>query len=92
MTQFAIQARDIVRTFRDGEVRALDGVSLNVPEGQVFGLLGPNGSGKTTMVRILSTILAPDSGSAIVDGKDVVKDADGVRRSIGLAGHSARCW
>lgn len=89
MTQFAIQARDIVRTFRDGEVRALDGVSLNVPEGQVFGLLGPNGSGKTTMVRILSTILAPDAGSAIVDGKDVVKDADGVRRSIGLAGQYA---
>ena len=51
--------------------------------------LGPNGSGKTTMVRILSTILAPDAGSAIVDGKDVVKDADGVRRSIGLAGQYA---
>ena len=86
MTQFAIQARDIVRTFRNGEVRALDGVSLNVPVGQVFGLLGPNGSGKTTMVRILATILSPDSGSATVDGKDVVKQADAVRRSIGLAG------
>ncbi|MCX6509028.1 MAG: ATP-binding cassette domain-containing protein [Actinobacteria bacterium] len=89
MTQFAIQARDIVRTFRNGEVRALDGVSLNVPVGQVFGLLGPNGSGKTTMVRILATILAPDAGSATVDGKDVVKQADAVRRSIGLAGQYA---
>ncbi len=89
MTQFAIQARDIVRTFRNGEVRALDGVSLNVPVGQVFGLLGPNGSGKTTMVRILATTLAPDSGSATVDGKDVVKQADAVRRSIGLAGQYA---
>lgn len=89
MTQFAIQARDIVRTFRNGEVRALDGVSLNVPVGQVFGLLGPNGSGKTTMVRILATILSPDSGSATVDGKDVVKQADAVRRSIGLAGQYA---
>jgi ABC-2 type transport system ATP-binding protein len=89
MTQFAIQAREIVRTFRNGEVRALDGVSLNVPVGQVFGLLGPNGSGKTTMVRILATILSPDSGSATVDGKDVVKQADAVRRSIGLAGQYA---
>ena len=89
MTQFAIQARDIVRTFRDGGVKALDGVSLNVPTGEVFGLLGPNGSGKTTMVRILSTILAPDSGSATVDGKDVVTQADAVRRSIGLAGQYA---
>ena len=89
MTEFAIQARDIVRTFRDGEVRALNGVSLNVPEGQVFGLLGPNGSGKTTMVRILSTILAPDSGSAIVAGHDVVANPDSVRRAIGLAGQYA---
>ncbi|NBV25805.1 MAG: ATP-binding cassette domain-containing protein [Actinobacteria bacterium] len=89
MTQFAIQAHDIVRTFRNGDVRALDGVSLNVPVGQVFGLLGPNGSGKTTMVRILATILSPDSGSATVDGKDVVKQADAVRRSIGLAGQYA---
>jgi len=89
MTEFAIQARNIVRTFRDGEVRALDGVSLNVPEGQVFGLLGPNGSGKTTMVRILSTILAPDAGSATVAGHDVVANADAVRRSIGLAGQYA---
>ena len=89
MTQFAIEARNIVKTFRDGEVRALDGVSLNVPEGQVFGLLGPNGSGKTTMVRILSTILAPDSGEAVVAGHDVTSQADAVRRSIGLAGQYA---
>ncbi|MBU6233378.1 MAG: ATP-binding cassette domain-containing protein [Acidobacteria bacterium] len=89
MTQFAIEARNIVKTFRDGEVRALDGVSLNVPVGQVFGLLGPNGSGKTTMVRILSTILAADSGEAVVAGHDVTAAADAVRRSIGLAGQYA---
>ena len=89
MSDFAVEARSIVRTFKDGTVRALDDVSLHVARGEVFGLLGPNGSGKTTMVRILSTILAPDSGSAIVNGFDVVRQADAVRRSIGLAGQYA---
>ena len=89
MTDFAVEARSIVRTFKDGTVRALDGVSLRVPRGEVFGLLGPNGSGKTTMVRILSTILAPDSGTATVNGFDVVHEARDVRRSIGLAGQYA---
>ncbi len=89
MSDYAVQVRDIVKTFRKGSVRALDGVSLDVPRGQVFGLLGPNGSGKTTMVRILSTVLAPDSGSATVGGFDVVKQADAVRRTIGLAGQFA---
>jgi ABC-2 type transport system ATP-binding protein len=54
VTESAVVCDNVVRTFREGEVRALDGVSLNVPTGQVFGLLGPNGSGKTTMIRILS--------------------------------------
>jgi ABC-2 type transport system ATP-binding protein len=89
MTKFAVEAHDIVRNFKDGEVQALKGVTLEVPKGQVFGLLGPNGSGKTTMVRILSTILAPTSGHATVNGFDVVKQADEVRRSIGLAGQYA---
>ena len=68
MSEFSVEATDIVRTFNNGEFRALDGVSLQVPTGQVFGLLGPNGSGKTTMVRILSTVLAPTEGRAIVGG------------------------
>ena len=89
MSDFAVEALDVVRTFKDGNVRALDGVSLRVPRGQVFGLLGPNGSGKTTMVRILSTILAPSSGSAMVNGYDVVKQPQLVRASIGLAGQYA---
>lgn len=87
MSDYAIQANDIVRTF--GETQALKGVSLHVPRGQVFGLLGPNGSGKTTMVRILSTILAPTSGTATVEGCNVVTQADAVRRRIGLAGQFA---
>ncbi len=89
MHDLAVEARDIVRTFRDGSVRALDGVSLSVERGQIFGLLGPNGSGKTTMVRILSTIIRPDSGTATVNGADVVHQANAVRRSIGLAGQFA---
>ena len=87
MTDYAVEAHDIVRNFKDGEVQALKGVTLQVPRGEVFGLLGPNGSGKTTMVRILSTILAPTSGHATVNG--FVKDADSVRRCIGLAGQYA---
>lgn len=89
MSEFAIEAHDIVKTFNDGKFTALAGVSLQVPKGQVFGLLGPNGSGKTTMVRILSTILAPSAGKAVVNGYDIQKQADEVRRSIGLAGQYA---
>jgi ABC-2 type transport system ATP-binding protein len=89
VTDYAIEADSIVRSFRDGDVQALRGVTLRVPRGQVFGLLGPNGSGKTTMVRILSTILAPTSGRATVDGYDVVASPQEVRRRIGLAGQYA---
>ena len=89
MSEFAVEALNIVRTFNDGDVRALDDVTLHVPTGQVFGLLGPNGSGKTTMVRILATILSPSSGSATVAGYDVVKQPNQVRRHIGLAGQNA---
>src|ERR1700688_2058279 len=89
MSEFSVEATDIVRTFNDGAFRALDGVSLQVPTGQVFGLLGPNGSGKTTMVRILSTVLSPTEGRAIVGGYDVVKQPAQVRRVIGLAGQFA---
>ncbi|MHB1088563.1 MAG: ATP-binding cassette domain-containing protein [Acidimicrobiales bacterium] len=89
MSDFAVEALNIYRTFQDGEVHALDDVTLRVARGEVFGLLGPNGSGKTTMVRILSTILAPTSGTASVNGYNVVEQPDQVRRSIGLAGQFA---
>jgi ABC-2 type transport system ATP-binding protein len=85
----AVEAHDVVKVFPKGNVRALDGVSLQVEPGTVLGLLGPNGAGKTTMVRILSTILRPDSGSAAIFGHDVVKEADTVRQLIGLAGQYA---
>ena len=85
----AVEAHDLVKVFPRGNVRALDGVSLEVEAGTVLGLLGPNGAGKTTVVRILSTILGPDSGHASVLGLDVVSQAEAVRRTIGLAGQYA---
>jgi ABC-2 type transport system ATP-binding protein len=83
----AIYAEGLVKTF--GEVRALDGVDLDVPQGTVLGLLGPNGAGKTTAVRVLTTLIQPDSGEAVVAGFDVLKQPHDVRRSIGLSGQFA---
>ncbi|GAA1779424.1 ATP-binding cassette domain-containing protein [Nocardioides hankookensis] len=84
-----ITARGLVQTFRTGrgknakEVRAVDGVDLDVAEGEVVGFLGPNGAGKTTTLRMLTTLLRPTAGTATVAGYDVVKDSVQVRRSIG---------
>ncbi len=86
----AIEVENLQKTFTGKRtVRALDGVSFSVAEGTVFGLLGPNGSGKTTAVRILTTILQADGGSARVLGHDVGKKAALVRTLIGLAGQYA---
>lgn len=74
---------------RYGETHALRGLDLSVEEGTIFGLLGPNGAGKTTAVRILTTLLKPDAGRAEVSGFDVVREADQLRASIGLAGQYA---
>src|SRR5262252_1600020 len=83
----AILVEGLTKSF--GEVRALRGIDLSVPNGTVLGVLGPNGAGKTTAVRILTTLLLPDAGRALVDGHDVVREPAAVRRSIGLAGQSA---
>jgi ABC-2 type transport system ATP-binding protein len=77
----------LVKSF--GEVKALRGIDLSVPRGTVLGVLGPNGAGKTTAVRVLTTLLMPDAGTALVEGRDVVKEPAAVRRLIGLAGQSA---
>ncbi len=68
-----------------GERRALDGVSLSIAAGEIFGLLGPNGGGKTTLFRILATLIRAARGSASIDGHDVVRDPHGVRRRLGVA-------
>src|SRR6266705_6018158 len=78
----AIDVRSIVKKF--GDFTAVNGISFAVGEGEIFGLLGPNGAGKSTLIRMLVTLLPPTSGTAIVNGFDVVKQADGVRCSIGV--------
>jgi ABC-2 type transport system ATP-binding protein len=78
-----IVAEGLVRHF--GDVKAVDGIDLEVRPGEIFGFLGPNGAGKSTAVRMLTTLLRPTSGTARVAGHDVVREADAVRRSIGVA-------
>ncbi len=85
----SVIAENLVKTYRNGEVRALDGLSLEIEEGTVLSVLGPNGSGKTTTVRVLATLLKPDSGRAMVGGIDVVKNPKAVREIIGLSGQYA---
>jgi ABC-2 type transport system ATP-binding protein len=87
MASHALEAVELVKTYPGGRkkpsLRALDGLTFNVPEGVVLGLLGPNGAGKSTTVKILTTLSRADSGTARVAGFDVVKDQDAVRRVIG---------
>ncbi|SDJ15739.1 ATP-binding cassette domain-containing protein [Nonomuraea jiangxiensis] len=83
----AIHARGLTKSF--GSTRVLAGVDLTVPVGTLLALLGPNGSGKTTTVRILTTLLAPDAGTASVGGHDVTREGVAVRRAIGLTAQQA---
>jgi len=77
-----IDVRNIVKQF--GDFTAVKGISFEVQEGEIFGLLGPNGAGKSTLIRMMVTLLPPTSGTALVNGFDVVKQSDDVRRSIGV--------
>jgi ABC-2 type transport system ATP-binding protein len=83
----AILAEGLRKSY--GQIHALDGLDLTTNTGAILALLGPNGSGKTTTVRILTTLLKPDGGRALVAGLDVVKDARKVRTRIGMAGQFA---
>jgi ABC-2 type transport system ATP-binding protein len=82
-----VQVVDLHKSF--GDVHALDGASLAIEAGTVYGLLGANGAGKTTLINVLSTLLRPDRGTAMVGGVDVTRDPQAVRRRIGLAGQFA---
>src|ERR1043166_1190753 len=77
----AITVRDLTRRF--GAFTAVDRISFDVSEGEVFGVLGANGAGKSTTIRMLCGLLKPTSGSATVDGIDVGRDPEGVKRRIG---------
>ena len=80
--QLAVNASGLVKRY--GDVLAVDGLDLDIPAGQFFGLLGPNGSGKTSTIHMLATLIRPNSGSAKIFGNDVVRDAVATRASIGL--------
>ncbi|HEY2273125.1 MAG TPA: ATP-binding cassette domain-containing protein [Jatrophihabitantaceae bacterium] len=86
-TNYAFEAEGLTKRF--GKTQALAGIDLAATTGTVLGVLGPNGAGKTTAVRILATLLRADAGTARVGGFDVVKDAEQVRRTIGLTGQYA---
>jgi sodium transport system ATP-binding protein len=77
-----IVVKDLYKSFTS--IQALQGVTFSAPDGQITGLLGPNGAGKTTALRVLYTVLKPDAGNALVDGYDVLKEAQAVRRRIGV--------
>src|SRR5437667_10989843 len=78
----AIDVRNIVKKF--GDFTAVNGITCAVEDGEIFGLLGPNGAVKSTLIRMLVTLLPPTAGTALVNGFDIVKQSDGVRHSIGV--------
>ena len=78
-----VSVNNIVKTYNKGAVEALAGVSFDVEQGEIFGLIGPDGAGKTSLFRILTTLLLADSGTAVVDGHDVVKNYKEIRKHIG---------
>ena len=86
-----ISATNLVKTYttQKSVVTALNGLSLEVPQGTILGLLGPNGAGKTTTVKVLTTLIRPDSGTATIDGVDVLAEPDRIRRMIGVSGQYA---
>ena len=94
--QTVIQTRELSKSFRSRDksktVDAVNGVDLEVGEGEIFGFLGPNGAGKTTTLRMLATLLAPDGGTAIVAGVDLRRQPGEVRRRIGYVAQGGSTW
>src|ERR1700712_3947273 len=78
-----ITLTNIKKTYNKGKVTAVKDISFNVDKGELFGLIGPDGAGKTTLFRILTTLLLPDEGSATVAGFDIVKDYAKIRNAVG---------
>jgi len=79
----AVSLKNIVKTYDNGKVKAVNDVSFEVEHGELFGLIGPDGAGKTSIFRILTTLLLADKGTATVDGLDVVKDYKAIRNKVG---------
>lgn len=78
-----IEVKNLVKTYRKGKVKALNGISFKVNDGEIFGVIGPDGAGKSSLFRILASLILPDSGSAEMNELDVVKDYRRVRQIIG---------
>ena len=78
-----ISVRNLKKSYNRGKTVALKGIDLDVREGEIYGIIGPDGAGKTTLFRILVTLLLADEGTAVVDGCDVKKDYKEIRRRIG---------
>jgi ABC-2 type transport system ATP-binding protein len=89
MDSYVLEAKELKKTYRGG-TQALRGVSLSIKQGSIFGLLGPNGAGKTTFVKIAATQLLPTSGSIVILGRDVVKEARYIRERIAVVPQEAR--
>ncbi len=83
MKDSIVSVKDIRKSYNRGKVQALQGISFDVSEGEIFGIIGPDGAGKTTLFRILTTLLLADSGTATVDGHDAVREYKEIRRHIG---------
>lgn len=79
----AIEIDNLSKSYNKGKVQALSSVSFEVERGELFGLIGPDGAGKTTLFRLLTTLLSPDAGSATVDGYDIVKEYHAIRSRVG---------
>jgi ABC-type multidrug transport system ATPase subunit len=83
-SNFDRQVKNLRKVFEDKEdIVAVDGISFEIEEGEVFGLLGPNGPGKTTTLSMLATLVKPTSGTAEINGFDILKESHEVRKSIG---------
>jgi ABC-type multidrug transport system ATPase subunit len=78
-----IEVKDLYKSYAKGKVNALNGITFSVEDGEIFGVIGPDGAGKSSLFRILASLLLPDSGSAMMNGHDVVKDYRKVRQIIG---------
>src|SRR5216684_7892252 len=78
-----ITLKNIKKTYNKGQVTALKDISFSVDKGELFGLIGPDGAGKTSLFRILTTLLLPDEGQATVNGLDIIKDYQQIRNCVG---------
>lgn len=83
MSNAIIHIDHLTKTYQKGKVLALDDLSVDIPEGEIFGLIGPDGAGKTSLFRIMTTLLLADKGTVSIDGRDVVKDYKAIRNGIG---------